>query len=85
MGCFHQFCPCQELRPSFSEEGINRASTERELGELRRGYIEEKSLTVIEMWECEWWRLYKTTTNVKLHTRENFPYRPSPTEHQLLE
>ena len=37
------------------------------------------------MWECEWWRLYKTTTNVKLHIRENFPYRRSLTEHQLLE
>ena len=37
------------------------------------------------MWECEWWRLYKTTTNVKLHFRENFPYRRSLTPQQLLE
>ena len=37
------------------------------------------------MWECEWWRLYKTTTNVKLHIRENFPYRRSLTEQKLLE
>ena len=37
------------------------------------------------MWECEWWRLYKTTINVKLYIRENFPYRRSLTEHQLLE
>ena len=37
------------------------------------------------MWECEWWRLYKTTTNVKLHIRQNFPYRRSFTEQQLLE
>ena len=37
------------------------------------------------MWKCEWWRLYKTTTNVNLQIRENFPYRRSPTEHQLLE
>ena len=37
------------------------------------------------MWECEWWRLYKTTTDVKPHIRENFPYRRSFTEHQLLE
>ena len=37
------------------------------------------------MWECEWWRHYKTTTNVKLHIRENFPYRLSLTEQQLLE
>ena len=37
------------------------------------------------MWECEWWRFYKTTANVKLHIRENFPYRRSLTEQQLLE
>ena len=37
------------------------------------------------MWECEWWRLYKTTANVKLHIRENFPYRRSLREQQLLE
>ena len=37
------------------------------------------------MWECEWWRLYKTTTNVELHIRENFLYRRSLTEQQLLE
>ena len=29
--------------------------------------------------------LYKTTTNVKLHIRENFPYRQSLKEQQLLE
>ena len=37
------------------------------------------------MWECEWWRLYKTTANVKLHIRENFRYRRSLTEQRLLE
>ena len=37
------------------------------------------------MWECEWWRQYKTTTIVELRVRENFPYRRSLTEHELLE
>ena len=73
MGGFYHFCPCQELRPSLTEEDIKRGSRRRDLDELRRGYIQEKEFTVIEMWECEWWRLYKTTTNVKLHIRENFP------------
>ena len=85
MFCFYQFCPCQELRPSLTEGDIKRGSKKREIDELRRGYIQEKGFTVIEMWECEWWRLYKTTTKVKLHIRENFPYRRSLTEHQLLE
>ena len=49
------------------------------------GFVQEKGFTVIKMWECEWWRLYKTATNVKQHIRENFPYRRSLTEQQLLE
>ena len=85
MGCFYHFCPCQELRPSLTEEDIKRGSRRKELDELRRSYIQEKNFTVIEMWECEWWRLYKTTTNVKLHIQENFPYRRSLTAQQLLE
>ena len=85
MGCFHHFFTCQELRPSLTAEDIKRDSRKRELDELRRDYIQEKGFTVIEIWECARWRLYKTTTNVKLHIRENFPYRRSLTEHQLLE
>ena len=85
MHCFYHFCPCQELRPSLTENDIKRGSEERELDELRRGYLQEKDFTVIEMWECEWWRLCKTNTNVELHTRENFFHTRSLTEHQLLE
>ena len=85
LGCFCHFCPFQELRPSLTEEDIERGSGKRELDELRRSYKQQKGFTVIEKWECDWWRLYKTTTNVKLHIRENFPYRRSLTEHQLLE
>ena len=85
MGCFYQFCPCQELRPSLTEEDTKRGSKKRKLVELRRDFIQENDFTVIEMWECEWWRLFKTTTNVKLHIQENFRYRRSPTEHQPLE
>ena len=85
MNCFYHFCPCQELRPSLTEEDLKRSSRRKDFDELRRGYIQKKSFTVIEMWECEWWRLYKTTTNVRLHIRENFPYARSLTEHHLLE
>ena len=37
------------------------------------------------MWECEWWRLYKTTNTVKQLIREHFPYRRSLAAEQLLE
>ena len=37
------------------------------------------------MWECKWWRLYKTTNTGKQHIREHFPYRRSLAAEQLLE
>ena len=48
-------------------------------------YIQEKGHNVIETWECEWWRLYKTTITVKQHIREQLPYRRSLAVDQLLE
>ena len=84
MGCFYHLCPCQELRPSLTEEDIQR-SKKRELDALIRHYRQEKGFKVIEMWECEWWRLYKTTNTVKQHIREHFPYRRSLAAEQFLE
>ena len=37
------------------------------------------------MWECDWWNLYKTTTCVKQHLRESFPYKRPLREESLLE
>ena len=84
MGCFYHFCACQELRPSLTEEDIQRDSRKRELDAFRRHYIQEKGYKVIEMWECEWWRLYKTTKTVKQPFQEHFPYRRSLAAEQLL-
>ena len=85
MGCFYHFCLCQELCPSSTEEEIQRGSQKREPDALRRHYIEEKGFKVIEMWDCEWWRPYKTTNTVKQHIREHFLYRRSLAAGQLLE
>ena len=85
MGCFYHFCPCQGLRPSLTEKEIQRGSKKRELDVLRQHYLQEKGFNVIEMWECEWWRLYKTSNTVKQHIREHFPYRRSLAAEQLLE
>ena len=85
MGCFYHFWPCQELRPLLTEEDIQRGSKRRELDALRRHYIQEKGFNVIEMRECEWWRLYKTTTTVEQHMREHVPYRRSLAAEQLSE
>ena len=54
MGCFYHFCPCQELRPSLTEEDIQGGSKKKELDALRRHCIQQQEgFKVIEMWECE--------------------------------
>ena len=85
MGCFYHFCPCHELRPSLTEEDIQRGSKKRELDALRRHYAQEKGFKVIEIWECERWTVYKTTNTVKQHIREHFPYRRSLAAEHVLE
>ena len=83
MSCF--FCPCQELRPSLTEEDIQRGSKKRVLDALRRLYMQEKGYKFFEIWECERWRLCKTTKTVKQQIREHFSYRRSLAAEQLLE
>ena len=85
MDCFYHFCSCQELRPSLTEEDIQRCSKKRELDALRRHFIREKGYKVVEVRECECWRLSKTTNTVKQHIREHFLYRRSLAAEQLLE
>ena len=85
IGCFYQFCPCQELPPSLTEEDIQRGSKKRGLDALRRHYIQGIRFKVIEMWECKGSRLYKRTNTVKQLIREHFSYRRSLAAEQLLE
>ena len=82
-GCFYHFC--QELRPSLADGDTKRGSKKGELDALRRHYTQEKGCKFNEMWEGEWWRLYKTTNTFKQHIQEHFPYRRSLTAKQLLE
>ena len=87
MGCFYHYCPCQEeeARPSLTEEDIKRGHKKRERDQMRKQYIKEKGYNVVEMWECEWWNLYKTTTCVKEHLRESFPYKRPLRQETLLD
>ena len=57
----------------------------KELDALRRHYRQEKGYKVIEMWDCEWWRLYKSSNTPKQHIREHFPHRRSLAAEQLLQ
>ena len=85
MGCFYHYCSCQEARPALTDEDIERGNKKREMDQMRKQYIKEKGYNIVEMWECEWWNLYKTTTCVKEHLRESFPYKRPLREESLLE
>ena len=52
---------------------------------MRKEYIQQKGYKVIEMWECEWWSLYKTDAPVKSYLRANFPYKRPLSEEELLQ
>ena len=84
MGCYYHYCPCQEARPSLTDSDIERGVKKRQQDEMRRDYI-QKGYQIVEMWECEWWSLYKTDASVKRYLREIFPYRRPLSEEQLLQ
>ena len=85
MGCYYHYCPCQEARPSLRDTDIERGVKKRQQDEMRREYLQQKGYQIVEMWECEWWSLYKTIASVKSHLRENFPYRRPLSEEGLLQ
>ena len=85
MGCFYHYCPCRPSRPALTEEDIQRGRKKREMDEMRKWYIEEKGYTVVEMWECECCKLYKTDVTVKEYLRESFPCQRPLHQDQLLD
>ena len=74
-GCCYHYCPCQDSRPSLTEEEILRGIRKRELDELWEQKIQEKGYSVTEMYECDWWNMYKTSIIVRQDLHESFSYR----------
>ena len=79
MGCYYHYCP------SLTDTDIERGVKNGQQDEMLRDYIQPKGYEIVEMWECEWWSLYKTDASVKSHLRENFPYKRPLSEEQLLQ
>ena len=75
MGCFYHYCPCQEARPSLTEEDIERGNKKWEMDQMWKQDIKGKGYDVVEMWEMWRGNFYKTTTCVKEHLRESFLYK----------
>ena len=46
MGCYFHFCPCQETRPSLTDDDIKREIQKRKMDELRKDYIREKVYSI---------------------------------------
>ena len=84
MGCYYHHYPCQKARPSLTDTDIERG-VKKQQDEMRRDYIQQKSYQIVEMWECEWWRLYKTDAPVKSYLQSKFPYKRPLSEEQLLQ
>ena len=68
---FH-YCPRQQARPSLSWEEIQSGNKKRELDELQKQYIQEKSYNVVERYEGDWWKLNRTDNIVEQHRRDFF-------------
>ena len=62
-----------------------RGIKKRELDQMRKEYIQQKGYKIIQMWECEWWSLYKSDAPIKSYLQANFPYKRPLSEEQLLQ
>ena len=85
MGCYFHYCPCQEARPSLTDNEITRGIKKREPDQMCKEYIQQKGYKIIEMWVCSWWELYRTDPTVKNHLRANFPYQRPLSEDRLMQ
>ena len=66
MGCYFHNCPCQEARPSMTDNANLRGIKKKEQDQMRNEYIQQIGYKIIEMWECNWWKLYRTDAAVKM-------------------
>ena len=62
-----------------------RGIKKREQVQMRKEYIQQKGYKIIEMWDCNWWELYRTDATVKIQLLENFPYQRPLNEERLMQ
>ena len=73
MGCYFHYCPCQEARPSLTDNEIIRGLKKREQYQMRKEHIQQKGYKLIGMWECKWWELYRTDATAKKSSLNKVP------------
>ena len=67
-----------------SDEEIRKGLKKWEYDELRRDYLRSKGYKVVELWECNWWETVEGDESVKIHVRNNFPFKLPLTQESLL-
>ena len=75
LGCYYQFCSCQEIRPSLLDPDTEQGNKKREMDEMRWEYIKEKGYKLEEIWKREWWENFKTKNKIKNHVRTCIFYK----------
>ena len=48
MGCFYHYCPCQEARPSLTEDDIECGNKKREVDQLEKQYMKENDVMLLK-------------------------------------
>ena len=66
MGCYFHCCPCEEARPSLTDNEVMRGITKREQDQMRKEYIQQKGYKIFEKWGCNWWDINRTDPTVKV-------------------
>ena len=85
MGCFYHFCHCQEKR-RLPLEDIEKGVKRRQSDAFRRRFLRSKGLKIVEIWECQWWRMVKSNEEgAKDFMKKNHPFIPPLSEASLLQ
>ena len=83
--CYFHYCPCQEARPSLTENKHMRGIKKMEQDQMRKERIQQKGYKINKKWECSWWGLHRIDAAVKNHLRANFLYQPPLSEKRLMQ
>ena len=51
MGCHFHYCPCQDARPSLTDNEITRGLKNREQDQMRKEDVQQKGHKIFEMWD----------------------------------
>ena len=52
---------------------------------MRKEYIQQDAYKIFEMWECNWWELYRTVAAVENHPRAKFLYQRPLSDERLMQ